>query len=368
MAGSIHRTVSAWVEAAIFFLPSLFAQAAPANPSIVFDAPKAGQVYAPGETVTVILRVEAPLKEKTTDALLAVPGYGLMRAAVIDIGTGVFQWNIAIPKEYAGAFTLTPMVVAGEDPAHPGQPLTVEGAPLTIAVAPREAPSSLRIPNPYYFLQWPVSRHEQLYAAGVYATGERDVTSSVTGTRWYSSDPGVARVSSEGDVTVVALGTATVTADNHGVKAFASFVVEDPAHPLPPQDVTGGVKIEKSKITIDREAKAYGQYPLSAQTITVTNNSDFPIAGPLYLAVSDLSAGVWLWLKTPNLPPNPPPGMIRYSRLRPKPGKPMAIRLEPKDGLRINPAESVRVTLYFLINQPGVRPDCKLSVIRATKL
>jgi hypothetical protein len=165
----------------------------------------------------------------------------------------------------------------------------------------------------------------------------------------------------------VAPGAATVTAENHGVKDFASFVIEDPVHSLPPQDVTGQMKIEKSGIAVDPEAKAYGQYPLSAQTITVTNTSNRPVVGPLYLVVKNLPAGVWLWEKTHNLPPNPPPNMTPYWRIQPKAGKPSAIRLEPKDGLGINPGESLSVTLYFLPDKPGVRPDCTLAVFRATK-
>jgi hypothetical protein len=57
MAVSKHRSVSQWVRVGVLLLPWLGALAAPASPSIVFEAPKAGQVYAPGDTVTVILRV-----------------------------------------------------------------------------------------------------------------------------------------------------------------------------------------------------------------------------------------------------------------------------------------------------------------------
>jgi hypothetical protein len=103
----------------------------------------------------------------------------------------------------------------------------------------------------------------------------------------------------------VAPGTAPVTADNHGVKAFASYAIEDRAH----------------------------------QTITVTNRSGLPIAGPLYSAATGWRDSVWLWRKVPNLPGNPP----------------LAIRLEPKDGYRIGPGERIRATLYFLINTGGVR-------------
>src|SRR6266852_936585 len=157
-----------------------------------------------------------------------------------------------------------------------------------------------------------------------------------------------AAVDGEGCARVVGPGVATVTAENHGVKDFATFVVEDPRNPLPPEDVTATVKISRSAISRDPEAKAYDTYPLSVQTITIANTSPEPVAGPLYLTVWDLPIGVELWIRAANVPLNPPPNMTLYFRQNPAPGKSVHVRLELTDGLKLNPGESVTAQLYFL--------------------
>jgi hypothetical protein len=68
-----------------------------------------------------------------------------------------------------------------------------------------------------------------------------DLTSSVTGTTYSSSNPNVVTVDPQGNVQAVAFGTATVTAQNSGLKTFATFVVGDPTSPLPPEDVPKGI-------------------------------------------------------------------------------------------------------------------------------
>jgi len=257
------------------------------------------------------------------------------------------------------------MVVQGEDPAHPGTPLTIAGAPVTVAVTPKEAPVKLNLAQRTFYLEPHATVDKQcLHVRGEFGNaGERDLTSPATGTTYRSSAPAVAVVDGEGCVTAAGPGVATVMAENRGVKDFATFVVEDPRNPLPPEDVTAKLKISRSAVRRDPNAKAYNTYPLSVQTITITNTSGEPLAGPLYLTVRDLPKGVELWIKAANVPPNPPPNMTLYFRQNPAPGKSLPVRLALKDGLKLNPGESVTAQLYFLYSAVG--PRFRLRVVRS---
>jgi len=164
-------------------------------------------------------------------------------------------------------------------------------------------------------------------------------------------------------VSITAPGVATVTVENRGAKDFATFVIEDQRHPLPPEDLTEKVIISRSAIERDFTAKAYNTYPLSVQTITITNTSDEPIVGPLYLTVRDLPKDVELWLRVANAPANPPPGMILYVGRTAAEGVSIPVRLTPKDGRKINPGETVSTPLYFL--GPADETRYRLGVVRS---
>jgi hypothetical protein len=45
------------------------------------------------------------------------------------------------------------MVAAGEDPAHPGTPLTLAGAPVAVAVRPKEAPVGRHLAERNFYLE-----------------------------------------------------------------------------------------------------------------------------------------------------------------------------------------------------------------------
>jgi hypothetical protein len=339
------------------------AAAQPPDPHIVFSKPTPGQVFAPGERVPVVLRVDAPLHP--TDAIIYLSGLGMLEGKDAQFDGSTFRWQLRIPLEFAGPITLAPMVVTGEDPAHPGTPLTVPGPPVTIAVKPKETPVKLRLAESnFYLTPHGVIDKQCLHVQGDFGNaGERDLTSPATGTTYRTSAPAVALVDGEGCVKVMGPGVATVTAENRGVKDFAIFVVEDPQNPLPPEDVSARVKVSRSTLRPDSSAKAYDTYPLSVQTITITNTSGEPVAGPLYLTVRDLPKGVELWVKAADVPANPPPNMVLYFRQNPGPGKPAILPLALKDGLKLNTGETVTAQLYFLDSEN--EPRCRLGVVRS---
>jgi len=309
----------------------------------------------------VVLRIDPPLHP--TDAIIFLSGLGMLEGKEAEFNGSTFRWHFDIPLAYSGPLELTPMVVAGEDPAHPGTALTIPGAPVTVSVKPKEKPVKVDLAEHNFYMEPHGTLDQQcLHVRGEFSNvGDRDLTSPATGTTYRSSAPSVAAVDMEGCVKVVGPGVATVTAENRGVKDFATFVVEDPRNPLPPEDVTAKVKISTSAMRLDSNAKAYNTYPLTVQAITITNTSAEPIAGPLYLTVRDLPKGVELWLKAANAPANPPPDMTLYFRQNPAPGKSVPVRLSSKDGLKLNPGESVTAHLYFLYSKG--EPSYRLRVV-----
>ena len=342
------------------------------DPHIVFDEPKPGQIFAPGDTVVVTVHVLPPLKEQATDALITASISGIFPAQKVDWPNRVFRWAFPIPKEFSGPITISALIVAGEDPAHPGQPQMVESPPVTVVVHSKEPPDSISLLEHRYLPGCCGPKTEQLYVKGDYAGVQRDITAAEAGTMYHSSNPAVADVDENGSVRILGEGIAAITAENGGAKDVASFVVEDPEHPLPPQDMAAQVQITKSVPSLDPEAKAYGTYPLMVQTITVTNISDQPVPGPLYLKVrglpdSRLPNSVSLWEKIWNAPANPPPNENLYSR-RPTDGStPVAIRLTPKHGLPLMPGEQISQQVYFLLSgKEAVVPDVGFSLIRSS--
>jgi len=152
-------------------------------------------------------------------------------------------------------------------------------------------------------------------------------------------------VDAEGNVDAVGLGTASVSATNAGQKTLFTFIVEDPGHFLPPQDMTAQVRFERSPLEVDAALTKSQQTPIYAQTVTVTNTSDSPLVGPLYLTVIDLPKEGW------------PLGLA--------PGRPVYyLSLRPKDGLTLGPGERVATTLKLIALRSPTAPNYRLGVIR----
>jgi len=341
-----------------------------ADPNVIVKEPEPGQKFEPGGTVSITVRVLAPLKRRVTDAYASVSGMGMLPHPRANWQEGAFRWHFAIPQEFAGPLTINAFIVAGLDPAHPDQALTVAAAPVTVAVQPRESPDSITLQAQYFHVNWPGCcgpQMEQLYVRGRYGGRERDLSSAESGTIYRSSNPAIARVDNHGSVRILGPGLATITADNRGARDTAGFLVEDQTHPLPPQDLTAQVHIARSAALLDPEAKAYRTYPMMAQTVTVQNTSDQVLVGPLYLMVSGVPVGMELWLKTPNAPANPPPNMVLYGRYQTKEGKAAAIRLRPKDGLSLKPGDQLSQQIFFLPSgsDPSV-PEVSLSLVRSS--
>jgi pimeloyl-ACP methyl ester carboxylesterase len=291
-----------------------------ADSRVQITTPTNGQVFAPGDTVSVTVSIAAGLS--ANDVALLVPLLGRLPGTSYNGST--YQVSFTIPDTVAGPFALTPLITdTGNNP--------INGVTTTIAVRPTTPPTSLTLSQSNYILTT-VSATERVDVIGNYAGGiQRDLTSSASGTTYTSSNTAVITVDSEGNVTATGLGTASVTVTNSGVKAFATFTVEDPAHPLAAQDVTTQVTVVRAGFRVDRNTGFFDQ------SVQWNNTGSVPVIGPLYFVATGLPTGVTLISagSTKSVAPTGSPYLA----------------LPLPDGVTLQPGQSLTGVLRFL--DPG---------------
>jgi len=309
-----------------------------ADPRVQITSPVEGQYFAPGDAVSVTVRSTG----RWTDGFVSgAPGAGPLEGRGFDGSS--FHVQFRIPPDYSamGPLVLVPSVIDAS--GHP-----IEGMCLTVIVRRNDTPISIQTINSVEYL-FPIGNMARVYVTAHYAKGvDADLSSSTVGTVYESSDAHVVTVDVEGNVKSTGLGTAVVTARNAAQSTFVSFVVEDPAQPLPPQDLTAQVSFTKSPLIEDAAATAKFRYPVHVQMITITNATRLPIIGPLYLVVNDLPQDVRLY-NGPNLLPAP-----RFY-----------LRLHPKDGLIVQPGDSVTSILQLVLPRSAEEPHYGLGLIRS---
>ena len=304
------------VYALALFLGSLgdtFGSAALADDARVhIVSPIEGQQFAPGDKVSIVVDVAPSLR--ATDGSVGLAGLGSLKGKGFS-GTR-FTADFVIPDYFAGPLMLWPDVWAGK---------TVLGPKVRIKVRPLTPPKQLRVLNHYYHFSLPRPYPEHLSVKGRYAKDlERDLSSSASGTTYTSSNASVVSVDREGVCTVIANGLAVIAIENGGVRDFAAFVVDDPAHPSPPIDLSDQVAIRRGGLRLESNPRVVRSH---YQQVTITNTTARPLAGPLFLAVTGL-----------------PKGVIAYGG---DGGGRHSLDL-PHEGLGLLPGQSVTVDLEFL--------------------
>jgi len=252
------------------------------DPRITVTSPAAGTAYGSSDTLSISVLVDPSIT--VVGYGVNVPGIGRLDGSNLTTGAGgtTFQASVVLNAFSVGPLTILPEVYDNLGNLILGTPITVvenyTGATLT---------SATLVTHNFVSLLPPAT--QQLYLTGGYSDGsEFDISPAVMGTTWTSSNPSVLTVDANGNVTLLTTGTAVVTATNGGFTDWASFVVENPATPLPPADFTSQVSIQKTGLRLNRNTGFY------VQTVTLTNTSGIPLAGPLYLVVSGIPAGVAL--------------------------------------------------------------------------
>jgi pimeloyl-ACP methyl ester carboxylesterase len=296
-------------------------KAHPPDPRVQITSPANGQQFAPGTTLTVMVQITSPLTVNTGWVGTTIPGAGSL------VGTNYtansYQASLVIPTTFSGPATLTPAILdSGTNP--------FLGVSITINVVPVSAPLSLTVQQPYTHLA-SVPSSASIFVKGNYPDDlQLNLTSAATGTTYTSSNTNVLTVDLGGNVQAVAFGTAVVTVQNNGLKAFAIFVIESATSPLPPHDLTNGMNISLSGIQLNRNTGFY------VQTINITNSLTVPTAGPLYFMVMGLPRGVTLSTTGGGLTRAIAPVGTPY------------IKLQLADGLTLQPGAGISLTLQFL--------------------
>ena len=291
-----------------------------ADQRVQVTSPVNGQQFAPGDTVNATVQLTPPLAANAGWLSVGAPGLGVLEGGNYNGST--YQVSFVLPNNYAGPLTLTPDILDSN-----GNP--IEGVATTITVRPKVAPLSLTLVEGTYNHLLSSNATANVYVTGNYQNNvQLDLTSSVTGTTYKSSNTQVLTVDTEGNVQAKAFGTAVVTVQNSGVKAFATFDVENPNTPLAPQDLTAGLTIARSGYRLNRNTGFY------VQTIEFTNSQAVPITGPLYFVLNGLSSGTALVNSgvTKNIQPKGSPYLA----------------LHTADGITLQPGEHVNLTLQFL--------------------
>jgi hypothetical protein len=242
--------------------------------------PSNGQVFAPGDTVNITVRLTPPLTANNV-AVDLTGGFAQLDGTNYN-GTQ-YEASFTIPEFFAGPMTLTPDITdTGNTP--------ILGPSITIAVQSSVPPLSIDFVQKNFHLALGSAQTERLFLVGTYSglagNGERDITSSAAGTTYATTNPAVVTVNSEGRAQIVGPGVAVVTAANGGLDAFATFVVEDPTQPQTPEDISAQFTIQEGGYRLDRRTGFF------VQSITITNAQDVPVPGPLYLLVEGLPSGI----------------------------------------------------------------------------
>ncbi len=291
-----------------------------ADQRVQVTSPANGQQFAPGDAVNATVQLTPPLAANAGWLSVGAPGLGVLEGTNYNGST--YQVSFVLPDNYAGPLTVTPDVI--DSNSNP-----IEGVGVTITVRPKTAPLSLTLVEGSYNHLLSANAAARVYVTGIYENDVHlDLTSSVTGTTYKSSSNQVLTVDTEGNVQAKAFGTAVVMVQNSGLKAFATFAVEDPGNPLAPQDLTAGLSITRSGFRIDQKTG------FLVQTIQFTNSQTVPVSGPLYFVATDLSRGITLVSTgtTRSIPPI---------------GSPY-IKLHTADGITLQPGERLSLTLRSL--------------------
>jgi len=296
-------------------------QASVPDSRVQMISPADGRIFAPGDTVNITVKLTPPLIANNI-AVDMTEGFGELEGTNYD-GTQ-YQAIFVIPDFFAGPLILTPDITDTNN-------IPILGAPITIAVRPATPPIDIAFRQKNFRITLPTTNpSESLALMGTYdGPIEYDMTSSVTGTSYQTTNPAVVKVNNEGIYQIMGSGTAVVTASNSGLKDFAAFVVEDPVNPLQPEDVSAQFSIQESGFRLDRTKGFF------VQSVSMTNNEPIPAPGPLYLLISGLPAGVNLVNQS---------GITQNIQM----GTPYITLPLSSDGLNLQPGQSITLTLQFL--------------------
>ncbi len=261
---SLPSTQLTVVEEAI---SSAAAQPATVNEGgLLITFPANGTQVSPGATVHV---VATPQSGAIVDKILIVGP----DVAVVD-NVAPFEFDLLIPVDAIGTFGISAVGKQGTDTYYTSNAVTLQ----VVSTANLQAITLI----PEETILFAVGENEDLTVFGSYDDNAvRDITSPDTGTTYFSSDPNIVTVSSEGSSTAVSVGTATIVAQNGSLQDSVSVNVLLPNQPPvanagPDQTVTAG-----SLVTLNGSASfdpdngpqslSYEWFQINGPEVTIAN-------------------------------------------------------------------------------------------------
>lgn len=281
-----NRPFNLWILVGVLALSPAWA----VEPLAINVTPAAGTIITSGQPYQ--LHIETP--GETGEVQLIVGGHpadGSPPRGIKLEGVAPFDLDQMIPWEHTGPYKV--FIRAEKLDPVTGDVLkkTQISHELFAMPSPTEVPASIDILGGYELTapgDGEAGKTWRLGAEAVYADGRhRSVELGAVGTTYASSDPGIATVAADGQVTAVAPGTALIAVEYLGVRTWAALPVKDPATGQRViSEYTGEVVINRGGF---RRDPASG---LFVQEVSFTNTTEWPIPKPIHLVVTELTQGV----------------------------------------------------------------------------
>jgi len=333
---TVHQVVAQQAMAIASPQRRSLAQQQVADPRVTIVSPVNGQEFRAGDFLSITVKISSPLIAND----IAVDLIGLSRIEGSNYDGSTYEASFNIPPYYAGPLPITPSITDTNNNL-------IIGMGVVVAVRP-PPPTAVSLAQSYFSSGFPPSTAGSLSVRGLYPNSvQLDISSALMGTSYQSSNTSVVTVDADGTFQSVGPGTALITVANGDLTDFATFDIEDPASPLPPQDVTAQIDVQRSGFRLDRQTGFF------VQNVVLTNSGSVPIAGPLFLVLPGLPSSVVLTSKS-GLTQSIAPAGSAFLRL-----------VVGGDGLSIQPGQSISVLLQFLnANGAQISYTPKLTAVR----
>lgn len=276
----------------LFFIPlTSFSQSDDkepvSSPGIVLNSPAQHINVAPNEIVEVNVSVDPSLNPEHVFFSGSMSGpFGnsvLEKTPSPDQSMLQFSVSLIIPDDASGAHELMGAVTNSAEGM-------VGGFMIRLNVIPQEIPVEIRVDKDFT-LNLPARKfagNRTIHVKGKYANGTwRNLRTKITGTTYKSMDKSVVTVTDSGVLNSVGSGRTYIIIEHRGLRAFAHVEVpEKGRYRFPAIDQTDKVLISES---IPLRLPDSDRYEVN---VTIQNISDFPLALPLNLVVTNLDKDI----------------------------------------------------------------------------
>lgn len=204
------------------------------TPGVTIESPAQGAIARPGSSVTVKVSVDPSLEAGRVSLLV---GTWDQLVSIVDEAPP-FVLVVPIDRKWSGPVRVMCSVLSKSEKL-------IGSGELVINVVPSDLPVSIAVVDPVRMVAGSATNgpQEHINVRGTYADGTvRDVAREDLGTSFYSSDPRVVAVDSEGLLTAGVPGRAIVTVKNGLLsKVVPVNVRPNPNQRLPPIAVASQV-------------------------------------------------------------------------------------------------------------------------------